>query len=206
MATATLLPLLLLALLRAAVVQKLPQVKLYLWVEFWGNLLLFLAHDYFGWESLPYTLLYIIGQLAVFSSFLRIVKHEATVLNLVIFTTLWGSVGYFVFGHIAHRADLTHAIAEIVIVTAAVLYIALAMALGIAVPHSTHRQTYGTLVLLWLALGAYNFGFILYPGNWIWVHWSAWMRGLLCLAGFGWLAIHPEKWSAGRELNPRPTS
>jgi len=80
-----------------------------------------------------------------------------------------------------------------VIVTAAGLAVAL------TAPFSYHRNLYGTLAVLWMMLGIFDFGYAMQPyGKWRELNDS--LLPVMVIGAFGWIAMSQwsVRWRAGR--------
>jgi hypothetical protein len=179
--------LLLAAILAAALRETIPSLRLYFWVEFWATAVGLAGLPLYHLWPDAYTLLFILTELAVFFAFWNAVQHLATDIGFLICFVFWLGMAYF-----ALRGAENVSFGTVATLGEAVIRCSLAMALGFAAPNSERRLTYVTLVILWLLLGIYDFGDVLYPDSHTWGKFGEFVPQLLCIAGFGFIAIRGD--------------
>lgn len=161
-------------------------LRFYFFVEFAASAWMLAYLHYYGFTSSTYTIVYMLGSLASkFAGVYLIGKqgwHPWELLMAGSFATVLGLGAYF-------GLDGVGAIKPEIVLPEGAVFVFLGMALGFRAPYGQDRVILVPLAVLWLLLGAFDFGLVLHPSSETWGRISQFGSYWLVIAAFGWIGF-----------------
>jgi len=174
-----------------------PSLRFYFLVEFVASAWMLAYLHFYGFTSSTYAAVYTVGSLSAKLAGLYLVGKQGWYpWELTIaggFATAMGVVAYFGLDGIGDIKP------EVVLPEGAV-FVFLGMALGFRAAYSQDRAILVPLSVLWLLLGAFDFGLVLHPFSETWANISKVGSYWLVSSCFGWIAF--QQWTSKGRLRP----